>query len=58
MFNRGNGRLYLGELVHSTESAQAWINQKGINVNDLRNYNDIQDAIYKNSVTDPQPNAK
>jgi hypothetical protein len=58
MFNRGNGRLYLGELVHSTESVQAWINQKGFNVNDLKGYKDIQDAIYKNSVTDPQPNAK
>jgi hypothetical protein len=58
MFNRGNGRLYLGELVHSTESVQAWINQKGLTVNDLKNYDNIQDAIYKNSVTDPQPNAK
>lgn len=58
MFNRGNGRLYLGELVHSTESVQAWINQKGLKVNDLKNYSDIQDAIYQNSVKDPQPNQK
>ena len=55
MFNRGNGRLYLGELVHSQETVNAWINQKGLKVNDFKNYNDIQDAIYQNSVKDTQP---
>ncbi len=29
MFNRGNGRLYLGQLVASKESTKAWINTKG-----------------------------
>jgi hypothetical protein len=34
MFNRGNGRLYLGQLVPSRESTQAFVNQKGIFPND------------------------
>lgn len=58
MFNRGNGRLYLGELVHSQETVNAWINQKGVTVNDFKNYNDIQDAIYINSVKDAQTKSK
>lgn len=34
MFNRGNGRLYLGQLVTSGESTNAWISTGGILVND------------------------
>jgi hypothetical protein len=29
MLNRGNGRLYLGQLVASKESTKAWVNTKG-----------------------------
>ena len=34
MFNRGNGRLYLGQLVASKESTKAWVNTKGNYPND------------------------
>ena len=34
MFNRGNGRLYLGQLVTSGESTNAYTNQSGVSVND------------------------
>lgn len=34
MFNRGNGRLYLGQLVETTESTGAYINTSGLTVND------------------------
>ena len=34
MFNRGNGRLYLGQLVASHESTKAWSTTQGINPND------------------------
>lgn len=36
MFNRGNGRLYLGQLVSSQESTQAWVNTQGIFPNDTK----------------------
>jgi hypothetical protein len=34
MFNRGNGRLYLGQLVESGESTEAYINTSGLKVNE------------------------
>lgn len=34
MLNRGNGRLYLGQLVTSGESTKAYINSRGILVNE------------------------
>ena len=34
MFNRGNGRLYLGQLVASKESTKAWVNTQGNYPND------------------------
>jgi hypothetical protein len=34
MFNRGNGRLYLGQLVDSSESTEAYINTSGLKVNE------------------------
>jgi hypothetical protein len=36
MFNRGNGRLYLGQLVNSGESTQAFINTQGVFVNQIK----------------------
>jgi hypothetical protein len=33
MFNRGNGRLYLGQLVSSGESTQAFTTTSGVKVN-------------------------
>jgi hypothetical protein len=34
MFNRGNGRLYLGQLVSSRESTKAWVTTQGTFPND------------------------
>ena len=34
MFNRGNGRLYLGQLVESTQGPRDYINTSGLNIND------------------------
>jgi hypothetical protein len=42
MFNRGNGRLYLGQLVASKESTKAWVNTQGNYPNDTDGKN-----IYK-----------
>ena len=39
MFNRGNGRLYLGQLVASRESTNAWVNTQGNFPNDTENKN-------------------
>jgi hypothetical protein len=39
MFNRGNGRLYLGQLVASHESTKAWATTQGINPNDTEGKN-------------------
>jgi hypothetical protein len=35
MFNRGNGRLYLGQLIASRESTNAWVNTQGNFPNDV-----------------------
>jgi len=51
MFNRGNGRLYLGQLYESTESRGAFVNTSGMDPNDNLNYTDIQSVIAKNSST-------
>ena len=48
MFNRGNGRLYLGELFESGESTDAYINQTGSNVNDTKG-KQTSGIIYENS---------
>jgi len=55
MFNRGNGRLYLGQLVSSRESTNAWINSQGVFVNDTDGkniYNIVQDNINPNTGTE------
>jgi hypothetical protein len=41
MFNRGNGRLYLGQLTSSGESTQAWINTSGVQVNRLSSLDQV-----------------
>lgn len=41
MFNRGNGRLYLGQLVSSGESTQAWINTSGVQVNTFNSLDQV-----------------
>lgn len=42
MFNRGNGRLYLGQLVESTQESNAYVNTSGLYVNDPKlSLNDI-----------------
>lgn len=46
MFNRGNGRLYLGQLVTSGESTKAFVNTRGVNVNELES---IETVITKGS---------
>lgn len=48
MFNRGNGRLYLGQLVSSGESTKAYINSKGVFLNEIES---IDDAITQGSST-------
>ena len=35
MFNRGNGRLYLGQLVESTQGSNDFINTSGLKVNNV-----------------------
>ena len=47
MFNRGNGRLYLGQLTSSNESTRAWTTTQGINPNDTRGKN-IYDITNEN----------
>jgi len=47
MFNRGNGRLYLGQLVSSRESTNAWVNTKGDFVNQTAGQN-IFDLTQRN----------
>jgi hypothetical protein len=37
MFNRGNGRLYLGQLVSSGETTKGYINTRGVYVNEIKN---------------------
>jgi hypothetical protein len=37
MFNRGNGRLYLGQLISSKESTKAFVNTRGVFPNDTEN---------------------
>lgn len=41
IFNRGNGRLYLGQLIESSESVNAWRTASGVNVNDTKDIDDI-----------------
>lgn len=43
MFNRGNGRLYLGQLVSTRETTNAWINTQGnfVNATDGQNIYDV-----------------
>jgi hypothetical protein len=48
MFNRGNGRLYLGQLVTSGESTKAFINSRGVYVNELK---DLNSTIIQGSST-------
>ena len=47
MFNRGNGRLYLGQLIQSKESTQAWVNTRGEFPNQTDG-NNIYDIVNKN----------
>ena len=47
MFNRGNGRLYLGQLVSSKESTLAWTNTQGGFPNDTDGKN-IYDIVNDN----------
>ena len=42
MFNRGSGRLYLGQLVTSGESTKAFINTRGVYTNEIK---DIDQTI-------------
>jgi hypothetical protein len=35
MFNRGNGRLYLGQLVESTQGSSDYVNTSGLKVNNV-----------------------
>ena len=44
MFNRGSGRLYLGQLATSGESTNAIVNQNGVLTNQLTN---IDETIIK-----------
>jgi hypothetical protein len=46
MFNKGNGRLYLGQLVTSGESTKAFVNTRGVNVNEI---NRLETVITKGS---------
>lgn len=39
IFNRGNGRLYLGQLVSSGESTKAYINSRGVFTNESQSIN-------------------
>lgn len=48
MFNRGNGRLYLGQLVESGESTNAWINTSGVQVNNIPDNQGILSTIQQN----------
>ena len=47
MFNRGNGRLYLGQLISSRESTNAWVNTQGNFPNDTNGSN-IYDVARRN----------
>jgi hypothetical protein len=49
MFNRGNGRLYLGQLVKSQESTNAWVN---VSTGQFVNQTDGQDIydITRNNI--------
>lgn len=47
MFNRGNGRLYLGQLVASKESTNAWVNTRGNFVNKTSG-KDIYNVVNEN----------
>jgi len=51
MFNRGNGRLYLGQLVEAEESTNAWINTSGIQVNAIENNQGVLSTIEQNLAT-------
>jgi len=48
MFNRGSGRLYLGQLVTSGESTKSFINTRGIFVNEMK---DIDQTVIQGSST-------
>jgi hypothetical protein len=41
MLNRGNGRLYLGQLVTSGESTKAYVNSRGVLVNEIKDINGV-----------------
>jgi hypothetical protein len=51
IFNRGNGRLYLGQLVEAGESTNAWINTSGIQVNAIQNNQGVLPTIQQNLST-------
>ena len=51
MFNRGNGRLYLGQLYESTESRGAFVNATGLDPNDPLNTQSTQAVITNNTST-------
>lgn len=57
MFNRGNGRLYLGQLAESGESTQAWINQNGVRVNEGNNV-DLANTVQTNIAPDNTNNGR
>jgi hypothetical protein len=48
MFNRGNGRLYLGQLTSSGESTKAYVNTRGVYVNESESF---QQTIIQGSST-------
>ena len=48
MFNRGNGRLYLGQLTSSGESTKAYVNTRGVYVNESES---LQQTIIQGSST-------
>jgi hypothetical protein len=59
MFNRGNGRLYLGQLVSSKETTNAFVNTQGNFVNNTAGqniYNIVEENI--NPLTGTETNAQ
>jgi hypothetical protein len=55
MFNRGNGRLYLGQLISSKESTKAFVNTRGVFPNDTEDktiYDVVNDNINLNDGTE------
>ena len=59
MFNRGNGRLYLGQLVSSKETTNAFVNTQGNFVNNTAGQN-IYNIVEENTnpLTGTETNAR